>query len=1118
MLDRFVGVLLKPMSNMHARRISRLVPSVAAQIADSRQTVRFSVKRKLKYGENVKLIGNHPSLGSWDLQKAPSMSWNEGHIWTTEVEVPSGTSLEFKCVQCSDSGDCLWEDGGNHAFDIAPGKEYTIGIEWSKSASNESSGQSQVQEAEPSFRKQGLQGVMSEPMVNGWQGKEIKFMRSNEHIDERSGHWRSDHLQGTAKYLVEADRESPSWLTKLAATKAVLVDQAKAMRPGSEALACVYIYLTWVASGAIECVEGGGHRRPCAHADLSKMIFRSLEWVAGSSADVSLLARRLQTRLPSFSGEFTQSTPLTRIRDIAHRNDIPQWLKQEIKHTIQNKLHRNAGPEDLVATEVMLGRITAQPGEFPDAFISEFKIFVGELRDFFNAASLTDLLVDLRPGLDDASAQILDVFARAKQQVDSGEVDDNQLMDALHSATSVRALLISGLSSGLRTDAPDSALVMRQRWRLTEVRLEDYVFVLLSQFVNKLEERGGASALSSGSDGAWGLPLGALVVGLRHLGLSGFDPGECMAIECELAAWQRVGAFNMRDNALRLRATLLRLRRLTDRYSELLLSLFAERAIQMGSAFGLDAEQAAVFAESEIRSSIVFQLSKLSSLLASATADVAGTNPWDVIVAGFSRGVLLSVDSLEPGCMGSISPGKNAILLLKEATGDEEVSTLGPQLKGILLKQEIPHLSHLGVRARQESIPFAACTDDRAIEAMKKWEGKEVDVYADPTDGLSVDEAGKVPLHTFTNGAAADRENNAGIKLEVVSTNVDTSHASKVIPLQEATFATCGAKASICGALLRLAHSCAKDMPAGSSFKNAFFEAPDGICIPFGTMEAVLKSSKKLSAYEGMLKDLEIQLKATQGGVGGGIEALDALCSDIQGVLRAVRIPQSLLMQIVGAFSGQGDTVIVRSSANVEDLAGLSAAGLYDSIPNVSVHTIDSVETAVRGVWGSLFSRRAVLARYAAKIPQRDSEMAVVIQEQISPSLSFVLHTTQPLTRDKGVLSAELAPGFGETLASGTRGSGWRLEIDKSSADVKTLAFANFSQAQLPNANGSCVESKIVDYSRQELSQSEDVRTSIGRRLTAVGCLLESEFGDAQDIEGCFVDNQLWVVQTRPQP
>lgn len=42
--------------------------------------------------------------------------------------------------------------------------------------------------------------------------------------------------------------------------------------------------------------------------------------------------------------------------------------------------------------------------------------------------------------------------------------------------------------SGLRNDAPDAALAMRQRWRLAEVKCEDYAFVLLSRSINKLEE------------------------------------------------------------------------------------------------------------------------------------------------------------------------------------------------------------------------------------------------------------------------------------------------------------------------------------------------------------------------------------------------------------------------------------------------------------------------------------------------------------------------------------------------------------------------------------------------------------------------------------------------------
>ncbi len=36
------------------------------------------------------------------------------------------------------------------------------------------------------------------------------------------------------------------------------------------------------------------------------------------------------------------------------------------------------------------------------------------------------------------------------------------------------------------------------------------------------------------------------------------------------------------------------------------------------------------------------------------------------------------------------------MLLVREASGDEEVAALGPQLKGVILRHAIPHLSHLG--------------------------------------------------------------------------------------------------------------------------------------------------------------------------------------------------------------------------------------------------------------------------------------------------------------------------------------------------------------------------------------------------------------------------------------
>ena len=101
-------------------------------------------------------------------------------------------------------------------------------------------------------------------------------------------------------------------------------------------------------------------------------------------------------------------------------NDCPCWLADgargsalflvlvlggEQQTLVQNKLHRNAGPEDLVATEAMLKRVTAD-GSFSQDFVGEFKVFTAELRDFFNAGSFADMLAGVRPALDEQEQQV----------------------------------------------------------------------------------------------------------------------------------------------------------------------------------------------------------------------------------------------------------------------------------------------------------------------------------------------------------------------------------------------------------------------------------------------------------------------------------------------------------------------------------------------------------------------------------------------------------------------------------------------------------------------------------------------------------------------------------------
>lgn len=131
-------------------------------------------------------------------------------------------------------------------------------------------------------------------------------------------------------------------------------------------------YLYFISSGQIKCAENGTHFRPNHHAEYAYTIYRTLDTELNSCS--AFITRTIKKSLPSFNDQFTTAVPLTRIRDIAHRNDIPSQLKNEIKNTLQNKLHRSAEPTDLKTCENLLARIRPDHSLSSD-FKREFEIF-----------------------------------------------------------------------------------------------------------------------------------------------------------------------------------------------------------------------------------------------------------------------------------------------------------------------------------------------------------------------------------------------------------------------------------------------------------------------------------------------------------------------------------------------------------------------------------------------------------------------------------------------------------------------------------------------------------------------------------------------------------------------
>lgn len=66
------------------------------------------------------------------------------------------------------------------------------------------------------------------------------------------------------------------------------------------------------------------YQRPASHICIWSSL---IKYVSLLMPQDILVIRKIHPCLPSFKSEFTASVPLTRIRDIAHRNDIPHDLK-----------------------------------------------------------------------------------------------------------------------------------------------------------------------------------------------------------------------------------------------------------------------------------------------------------------------------------------------------------------------------------------------------------------------------------------------------------------------------------------------------------------------------------------------------------------------------------------------------------------------------------------------------------------------------------------------------------------------------------------------------------------------------------------------------------------------
>ncbi|SDZ08563.1 Pyruvate phosphate dikinase, PEP/pyruvate binding domain [Amycolatopsis xylanica] len=166
---------------------------------------------------------------------------------------------------------------------------------------------------------------------------------------------------------------------------------------------------------------------------------------------------------------------------------------------------------------------------------------------------------------------------------------------------------------------------------------------------------------------------------------------------------------------------------------------------------------------------------------------------------------------------------------------------------------------------------------------------------------------------------------------------------------------------------------------------------PRGIALPFSVQQRFLESSPRIQQAIGKLK-MALELNARE---------VEPLCVELQQLIRGARMPADLVSEIDDALIAQLAGVrafVVRSSSNAEDLAGFSAAGIYESINHVT--TAEKILASIKEVWASLVSVRSVRLRQQAGISLDECFMGVVIQEQVAADFGGVLVTSNPLNRN----------------------------------------------------------------------------------------------------------------------
>lgn len=286
------------------------------------------------------------------------------------------------------------------------------------------------------------------------------------------------------------------------------------------------------------------------------------------------------------------------------------------------------------------------------------------------------------------------------------------------------------------------------------------------------------------------------------------------------------------------------------------------------------------------------------------------------------------------------------------------------------------------------------------------------------------------------------------------------------------------------------------------------FNVPDGFIVT-------------TDAYRTFIADNALQteiIASAKPALKDGYPAFDQCAKTIGDLILKSPMNDALIAEVKTAYSnlqasnGSAEEipVAVRSSANAEDLPGLSFAGQQETYLNVRGE--NAVVAAVKNCWASLWTAQAISYRHQNGIDQASVAMGVVVQMMVPSEVSGILFTANPATGERSEIIINGSFGLGEAVVSG-----------QVTPDTYIISREDFSvQQEVIGPKEQQIVSDGDDGVRMEAVSEEDrakssISASQRQELCTTAVRIETLYGGLpQDIEWAFCDGKLHLLQSRP--